>query len=111
MRRHVNVVLGQSLDLLLVYACQLLGGTTPPAHLVMLLPITVQPLVQLRAVGIDLVDEGVPKPPELSELPFQVIVLGSKVVSVITNNELCHRDTFFSSSRARSIKQAPMAAE
>ena len=33
------------------------------------------------------------------------------MVSIITNDEPCHRDTFFSSSRARSINRAPMAAE
>jgi len=77
----------------------------------MLLPMTVQPLVQLGAVSVDLIDEGVPEPSELAELPFQVIALGSKVVSVITNDEPCHWNTFFSSSRARSINQTPMAAE
>ena len=40
--------------------CQLFGGTTPSTHLVMLFLMTVWPLVQLGAVGIDPIDEGVP---------------------------------------------------
>ena len=75
-RRHVHVVPSQSLDLLLVHTCQFFGGTTPPAHVVMMFSMMVQPLVQLRAVGIDPINKGVPYPSELAELPFQVVMLG-----------------------------------
>jgi len=67
----------------------------PPAHLIELLLMTVQPLIQLGAVGIDSIDESIPKPSELTELLFQVIALGSEVVSVITNDEHCHRGYLF----------------